>query len=72
METAAEVAHDDVPPEGGDVMPDQVHEPVVFTDVASTWPAIGKWSREYFATVFGDFVIPVRPAHTVSLHGGYF
>jgi len=35
------------------------HKPVVFTDLTANWPAINKWTIEYFKEKYGDLVVPV-------------
>lgn len=34
-------------------------KPVVFTDLTADWPAINKWTVEYFKENYGDLVVPV-------------
>ncbi len=34
-------------------------KPVVFTDLTAKWPAIKKWTLEYFKENYGDLVVPV-------------
>lgn len=34
-------------------------KPVVFTDLTAKWPAIQKWTIEYFKAKYGDLVVPV-------------
>lgn len=34
-------------------------KPVVFTDLITSWPAVEKWTVEYFKDKYGDLVVPV-------------
>lgn len=34
-------------------------KPVVFTDLTASWPAVQKWTIEYFKEKYGDLVVPV-------------
>lgn len=34
-------------------------KPVVFTDLTASWPAVQKWTIEYFKDKYGDLVVPV-------------
>ncbi len=34
-------------------------KPVVFTDLTAQWPAIKKWTLDYFKENYGDLVVPV-------------
>lgn len=40
------------------------HRPVVFTDVASRWPAVGKWTPEFFRTALGKVPIEITDGRT--------
>jgi hypothetical protein len=35
------------------------HRPVVLTDVATRWPAFGKWTPAFFRDAFGDAIIEI-------------
>ena len=45
--------------------------PLVLTDAAAAWPAIGLWSVEHMSEHFGDLLVQVGDGTQIPAAGGY-